>query len=444
MKRPLLIVLALLLAAVVVVVIQSSRNPSEDTSGSGADPSGKGARSRSQRVVASPADAAQAFADLLSGEERRIPRFREVERWARKLDRGDLDRLLESLDTTSAEGIGGWVRSALFAEWARRDPQAVLAHLVQQPIDDQRSAALSQAWYALFRAWGEGNPTEAYEAWRAVEAREERLGEEVTRRITASLVSTLAREDAKATWDMISSGEAEPDLDLMGGFFAGLRDEDTLQEYLALWNESHWDTDQAREAHAAYDRQLTIALDQADVPIPSEEAMIRRIAGAWADLDLEGTLDWLAENGPGNEHHRHWRASQVTRDWARHNPSSALSKLRDESLSDQRVFLAHGIIAGDPALATEVVGQLDGYNLRAATLLSVLSDPPADEQGLLPDPRTAIAPPDPAHRYLALREAIESAELPERKQGELLTRLHTQYRDLIPEAQAALDALQAE
>ena len=97
-----------------------------------------------------------------SRSDRGVGALEAVERWVGHLDDADLQELIGELGMEDYAGLTGWVRCALYAEWARRDPKVALAGAELLPdLDVHNNYAVQQVLFSVLRGWAESDPKAA-------------------------------------------------------------------------------------------------------------------------------------------------------------------------------------------------------------------------------------------------------------------------------------------
>jgi hypothetical protein len=138
--------------------------------------SARGPRLETERTATdlSSAEAVTRLRNLLEQRPSSSHRFETVERWVGHLDDADLQELIGELGMEEYAGLIGWVRCALYAEWARRDPKVALARAEALPDSgDHRNYAVQQTLFSVLRGWVESDPEAALAA-------NQRLGRRIT------------------------------------------------------------------------------------------------------------------------------------------------------------------------------------------------------------------------------------------------------------------------
>ncbi|NNC89231.1 MAG: hypothetical protein HKN82_12295 [Akkermansiaceae bacterium] len=152
--------------AAVLLLWQPWKQPEKAAGGSapsaGVSPSPGSKIPRTGLAGTDPAVAMKRLRALLDAPLDGAPSFDQVDALARRLTDADLQALLREVGLGEHLGLIGWVRSGAGAEWARRDPEAVMAWLeAMQDEIHSKDYPLQQAWCALFRGWSETDPAVA-------------------------------------------------------------------------------------------------------------------------------------------------------------------------------------------------------------------------------------------------------------------------------------------
>jgi len=323
----------------------------------------------------SSAEAVRRLLNLLKQQPSSSHRFETVERWVRHLDDADLQELIGELGMEEYAGLTGWVRCALYAEWARRDPKAALARAEELPDSgDHRNYSVQQVLFSVLRGWAESDPKAALAEQKRLVGK---LGS-ASSVLTNLIFQELARRDPEAEWQRYSNYSGP-----LKAFFKGLDGKESVAYYLDRWDREQWSSGEAQQKYADYKIQVDKAhkalmasnrgrsATYAPVPKPGDEYVAAGAALALAEHDVEGAVAWLSTHGPGDDADRRSRTYEMLREWAGAHPAEALRLIEEDRLESYTGSLAYAAIKGDPAIATAVMQAMDDHGERAGALQNV-------------------------------------------------------------------------
>ena len=446
----------LLLVAIGAIGLRDGKDHQTTTATGGDDPavildSKTARRPRPGTGRASPelssAEAVTRLRNLMGQQPSSSHRFETVERWVGHLGDADLQELIGELGIEEYAGLTGWVRCALYAEWARRDPKAALARAEELPDSgDHRNYAVQQVLFSVLRGWAESDP-------KAALAERKRL---VSRLGSASSVLTnfifqeLARRDPEAEWQRYSNYSGP-----LKAFFMGLDGKESVMHYLDRWDREQWSSGEAQQKFADYKIQVDKAhkalmagnrgrsATYAPVPKPGDEYVAAGAALALAEHDVEGAVAWLSTHGPGDDADRRSRTREMLREWATAHPAEALKLIEEDRLQSYTRSLAYAAIMGDPGIATAVMRAMDdhGERERAGALQDLHGVDSNHVIDFFPAPGLPNRLPNFQERYECLLEAVEAGNFRPGEKVNLLRNLHQNFRHKVPEAQQAYEAM---
>lgn len=359
-------------------------------------------------------------------------KFETVEKWVGQINEADLQELIEAIAMDSDKGLTGWVRCALYAEWARRDPAAALAAAEALPDSvDNRNFSLQQVLFSVLRGWAETDPMAALDTLARLN---ERLGYGSSQCANA-IYRELARRDPEAAWQYCKSHPVE-------GFFQGLDGRDSVIHYLNRWSDEFWNTDEARKGFEDYRRSRESSPSPTGrIQIPIEEATVAKAALALANHDLDAALDWLRQHGTGNEQDHSRRVFDLTQAWATAHPEQALKLINDERFRDNFFPLTYGAIRGDPALAPRIMQEIKGHSERAGVLLPAISSMGSNRvDDFFPAPGQRNRLPNFQERYDALLEGIEVGNFSDNQKASVLKDLNQEFAQVLHDEEASQSA----
>jgi hypothetical protein len=411
-----------------------------DESGPAVNPpskSARGPRLDTKRTLAdlSSAEAGARLRNLLEQRPSSSHRFETVERWVRHLDDADLQELVGELGMEEYAGLTGWVRCALYAEWARRDPKVALARAEQLPDSgDNHNYAVQQVLFSVLRGWGESNPKAAF-------AEKKRLAKRIGPGNSPAnhlIYQELVRRDPEATWQKCKSSPPK-------AFFKGLDGKESVAHYLDRWDKERWSSTETQQKFASYKTEMEsnqgtlVLLDFVQEPI--EERVAAGAALTLAEYDVEGAVTWLSQHGPGDDTDRRGRISTMLGEWATAHPAEALKLIEEDRLQSYTGWLATAAIMGDPGIATAVMQSMDNHGERARALQDVHRLDSNSEHDFFPAPGLPNRLPNFQERYECLLEAVEAVNFRPGEKVSLLRNLNANFRSEVPEAQRAYEAM---
>lgn len=394
---------------------------------------------------------------LEEGAPLNIP-FADLERLAGRLDAIDLRYLLDEVGFKGASGTRGWLRCALYAHWGRTDPEApsgldaqleILASEsilltegriktvegIRPFLGQWYSSELNQACFSLFRGRMERQSLHPAMADNLLNEMQ-RYGTEIQHSgwVASSvrfLFSKLAGADPAATWEVITTATTANRYRhaAQEGFFKGLEDPTTIDTYVQRW-EPRWRSDEARNAHEAFQRHIRSNVSF-HMPSPPEEAIGLEAALAIAQEDLQSAADWITQTGPAGE----IGAYSLYREWASRNPAAARDLLADPAFHERRHVLAEAAMLANPFHASEIVRALSDPEDRRRVLKSVIMmSPSIRREDIVPTPASSGTLPDHHQRRQAILQAIDHGNLPAQETEKLKKSLHERYSQILESA----------
>lgn len=434
MNRSALIAIGLLVLGLGFLVfrfVNNSNSVRERLAPNSISKSGRGAR-----TLVSPSDSAFGQLRDLQRTSSGPTSFDEIENLAGLLGDDDLRKLIELVGRTEVEGVQGWLRTALWTEWARRDPVAARDALSKvDPFDLSAMVAVHQIHYAVYRGWALKDLDAAYDALTGWIKKHGQRGQHWADLGMQEIMRMRAERDPEKTWREVAgspSGGAA-----MKGFFRGL-DGGEVAEYVARWQRETWDSDASRKAFARY-YSSSPASPNGFIVIPDEEFKAMIVGPALAQHDLDGAIAWLRSDGPGDANYRESRVAGMLRLWAQANPELALSLINHPNYAQHAGVIGHGVMSGNPALASEAVAAMGPEAARVpfqtghlvAARSPEIHFPIPGENNLIPDTE--------AH-YEALLDAVQTGGFEPGRFDELLENIHSAFRGDLPHAHAAWEA----
>lgn len=399
---------------------------------------------RARRGMISPTEAMRKLREL-HGLGKANTSFDQIEEFSRRLSDEDLQKMIDLVGMTELEGVQGWLRSALWTEWARRDHEAALAALQEAgKFDLSAKDASHQVFYSVYRGWALSDLDGAYEALRRWMLNNDRGGQRFHHfgmdrwgpyAALQEIMKMRSDRDPERTWQELVNVPNEGAA--LKGFFNGLTGGE-VAEYVTRWQREHWDTAGAREAFRWHKDGFLGPSDSGlyFVLIPREESNAMIVGPALAQHDLESAVEWLSNNGPGGAATRENRVAAMMRHWASANPEGALSVIDDPRYAKYAAAIGHGGIEGNPALASAAVEAMGPEGARTPLEIANIVASRSPEIHFPAPGRNNLQPDQEAH-YEALLEAVLAGGFEGREEAELLGNVHRAFKGTLPRAQAA-------
>lgn len=353
-----------------VILIVSSRSDHETTSNHKNHPrttstssarSSSGAKSERSRRSRPIIDRLRA---LLRGdiEERD---FSNLQKKVSELSDDQIQRLLEEVGMESPKGIAGWMRVALYAEWARRDPTSALAATnLNQSGDRNLQWPEQQAIYGVFLGWSSVDPQAALDSLGSHVADADPSNAHAPywpEQAYREVIHQLALRDPAVAWKSIPSNSYRPPA--MRGFFETIENFDKAVAYANQWTVSYVPPRPPSEVGLNQFFSESFSIDE-------NEFTASYIGASLIRLDLDRAQKWMEQNCEGQTTGR-W--SNALQQWASVYPKDALEAFR--ATPDREGFnaLARGILRGDTALASDVAHILRHQSQGARTWMNALT-----------------------------------------------------------------------
>lgn len=465
MKRGLVVVgIGLLLMAVVLVAMRrgprsgtmdpaGGRQRVASTSGSG----GEG-KYRLLRGGSTEFDAARRLRQLIDAGPAQSPGFEAIESIAARLGDGNLAALRSATATARPDSLAAWVRCAVFAEIARRDPARAMEWLTtSEELFHYDEWGLRQAWFSTFRGMARTDPAAAMEGLDKFAGAGNRTGRVIgadeidnlddymhfisrddTWRLQAAaeVFAQLARDDPGAAWAAVPE-----EVDITGqrdaalqGFFRGLQGGDEVRLFVARWEAG---------LHAVELVLESLLESRANGPrISNPGARPRReTVTVQAALALEAV-----QPGAGRAWFRGANSGGITVEqqaqaaffdgFARVYPQRALAVLEEDAAAGSTLlgaFLRH-----HPDRAAESFAHVDDPNERYEETLSAISNAAFLRlEDLFPAPGRSNRLPDWQQRYEDLLLVVDAGGFDPGQQANLVRLVSEQFAPVIPEARTA-------
>ena len=393
--------------------------------------------------------------------------FKAVSDVAADLKDGQLVQLGKDVGVGRTDGMRGWVRAAVLAEWGKRDFKATMTHLSEVSEFD---SGHQQALYAVFRGSRPADPNAALIHLRQMFTEYPSAVGAFTRIWTKhalrEVFSEMATQNANRTWQILTlekkSGPERKVLSFlskkfsrhplrnidsrwiaMAGFFSGLKDLHEVNSYAAEFTKM-WNTPKVVAELKVFNKQFErFTGSMGWTPPPPQEGVARAVAVSMARFDLDAGLDWIVTSGPGTESYKKRRAGGLFDDWAWWNPKRALAVSQMEKYSRWREQITTVLMRGNAGLAPDVVRlfgksqwidqALSGAFPAAATMMVY---------DMYPVPGAGAVLPSHEVRYHAFLKAINAAQLSDKESRDVIRSLNGAFRYTVPAAQKAYQLAQ--
>ena len=387
----------------------------------------EGALSKISEIRALTPDSATSFASLQS--------------LVGKLSDHDLQSLLREIGLGKTRGYDAWLRSALFAEWARRDLQAVVDY-IRSPNKGGSTydSSLQQAFFAIFRGSRPHDPEDALEHLHTLFAEHELgrcgSGSNWIEHIHLNLFQELSQIDPKKAWALLPQ-PSSPDQKRthksvrlhrasLEGLFSGLANKDLIAQFADRWVETYFDSEAERP-------QIRVNTSSFYDPIPYGNEDAATITSIWMNSDPAVALDWLyskASTEPSLASNRTYRAFS---DWAYRNPQQALTALQSKLYPEYSSTIATNLLRANPHLLPDLASiQNPTFGLHDAIVGSVTLNAMHEGAAQYPDPKKENRPPDYRARYDSYHAVILSPDnFEERIQQQLIDSLDRNFESIL-------------
>ena len=455
MSRPVIVAVTLLLAGALALVVWkggtgSANNGTDRRDGARAgfaaarDGSAKSARTPT-RSLAVP-NPGKRLREILEADATHAPDLEAMDNLARRLSDEELQELILEVGFGTQIGVEGWVRSALYAEWGRRDPQAALARLRYAKDIDASVWATQQALFAVYRGWAEIDPAAAVLELRndnpIIEVSGQRLHMTDCHWIVpayAELFRRLVAVDPEAAWSQLPTSEER--LSALAGIFQGAPSERQLRAHIDRWI-GEWNTAAELPSQVIFEALMENGGPD-PVLIPENEQVVRQAALALARFDLEAAEEWIRTEGPGGDRHRQTRRNTLVRDWSVEFPDRAMDYLDSDDRA--RIAIARAIIETDTGNAMPVMETLPDEGDRARALMHAITGLGVnDVLDYFPTTAGRNILPDFNRRYQDLADAIEAGNFSESHATSLRGALNRSFRLRVDAAREAFEGSAAE
>ncbi len=414
-----------------------------------------------------PDAAAKALGELKNLKGGSEVSFDAVTGMARRLTDDELHKLSREVGVGRTEGMRGWVRAAVLAEWGRRDFNGVMQHLSKVA---QLDSGHQQALYAVFRGSRPAEDAPALAHLKRMFTDYPSATGAFTRgwakRALEDVFGELARSNPERGWRLLTTdGEDGPEQQVlnfltgafnrlrkpmtkshwvaMESFFAGLPDLDSVRTYAAKF-EKLWNTPEVIAALKVYNAQdFASGGSMGWTPPPRQEGVASVVAISMVRFDLEAGIDWIANNGPDKEREKSGRIGHMLTYWAWANPGKAITFLKGKAHPEWNETVVMALMRGDASRALEVAGDygkepwigraLSGAFPAAATMMDMDYFPVPGKNEVLPSHKV---------RYDFFVEAIKNCPLSEKVRQDVTRSLNNAFQYTVDDALKAYQLAQ--
>ena len=456
MKHLRVILLLSLLLIGIGFIVHSSRQPNTSQSRGHSLP----AKSSAKSSVVSSQESYRKLTQLLTQGAPLDSDFNQLQHLARQLSDQQLKELIGEVGVSSEHfrqgtGLKGWIRSALFAEWSRRDPQAIskfpalLDQFAQDFLQDYPDlnltlegarlnlprtyrTGLGQACFALIRGQLEREkitPDSIPQHLADIEHLSTLTSESHTWNHYAitMVFADLAKQSPQQAWGVLPPENEKPHQvnytrqRALVGLFRGIESLTDTETLIEKWTPSWF-------AEDIYLNRIMERSVRGGPPgkYPSTEISqtVRREASlALARHDFNRAEEWIRATST------HETEGQFRHDeWARRNPQEAILNLPLLAPENQP-NIARALINSNPTLAPDVLRNLPTAELRFQALTEASSRLGSfAEEDNYPTPDSFGTLPDLRLRYQTLLEAVDTAQLNPTQTSEIESRLYSLHR----------------
>ena len=430
----------LLILATMIYIISNDGQSSSESSSQSSITSGE---ESPRRTRLTPESAFDKISEIRAQTPDSATSFASIQSLAGKLSDHDLQSLVREIGLGKTQGYDAWLRSALFAEWARRDLQAVVDY-IRSPDKSGTTydSALQQAYFAIFRGSRPHDPEAALEHLHTLCSKHELgkygSGSNWIEHIHLNLFQELSQLDPDKAWELLpppSSPEekrthksVKVHRAALEGLFSGLTNKDLIAQFADRWMETYHQPDADSPKF-----QLTINTSSFYDPVPQSNADATTITSIWMNSDPAAALDWLyskASSEPSLASNRTYRAFS---DWAYRNPQQALTALQSKLYPEYSTSIATNLLRANPHLLPDLSKiQNPTFSLHDAIAGSTTLNAMHEGAAQYPDPNKKNRPPDYQARYDSYRAVIQSPGIfEERLQQQLIDSLDRNFESTL-------------
>lgn len=452
-KLPVIAALMLIIAA--VLFVKFSVSSSGDGEPKQADlnredrTSGVRSSAGSRRERLSPVEAADSLRQLIMAERKANPDFEEVERLVRRVSMEVLQSLRDELASVRADGAGGWVRCAVHAELARRDPEAAMEWLISSPdLANYDGWGYRQIWFSTFRGWAKNDPAAALAKLHEFSSTTERTGrvmlpeeigdhDDYLQFIQRDHIWQLQafqevfREYAR--YDLEAALTAVPDagIDVVGyrdaiveGILSGVQGEEDTRKLVGRWGSGRYAIELRIESRSPFSDDEGIRVRDMDAR-PNRSSITVQAALALEAVRPGSGLEWLQSHNSGGVAEEQETLTAFYDDYAREFPDQALGTLQGRAQPE--LALLGSLLRQHPGLADEGFALLDQKGRYDATLLAIDGSSSLEVEDLFPvsgrDNRTG----DWQQRYEDMQKVVKAGGFEPDQEANLLGRLREEF-----------------
>jgi len=425
----------LILAGVIYFIPKDRQNPTSSDSSISAE------EKSPRRIRLSPQNVLGKISEIRNQTPDSSTSFASIQTLVGKLSDHDLQSLLREIGLGKTRGYDAWLRSALFAEWARRDLQAVVDY-IRSPNKEGPTydSSLQQVYFAIFRGSRPHDPEIALAHLQMLcsdyELGKYGSGTNWIEHVHLNLFQELAQLDPNKAWDLLPPSSA-PDQKRthksvrlhrasLEGLFSGLADKNLIAQFADRWMETYHqpDADQPKT-------QVITTSFNGPVPHPNEDAAT--ISGIWLESDPAAALDWLYSKASSEPSLTSDRTYRAFREWAYRNPEDALSALQSNLYPEYSGSIATNLLRANPHLVPDLASiQNPSFSLHDAIVGSITLNAMHEGPAQYPEPNKNNRPPDYQARFDSYSSVIQSPGLfEERTQKQLFDSLDRNFESIL-------------
>lgn len=391
------------------------------------------------------------------------PTFEEICRMLSRLGRRDLESLIEENDTFGWH-LSSRIRSAAFAELARRDPEEALrlAEAYAQEDDDPFRTRSKLDLFSVIRGWAEVDAAAALETLNEYKV-ESVAGTDLYRVVNdpwknatfRHVFTHLARQDLEAAIaGLPPKEESSMRKQAWIGLFAGANDQETIEKLSALRQELGDHPYQIVVSEVSFLTVPEVAEIVSDLPTTEEIVINPSVHDAWLTsspsnepppvlspgsmhqlrlLEMEGLEAQSEQAALGS---MPADTENALRLFGERHPQESLRALREDYPESMRMPLARGIMTAYPEHAEEVLSLIESGDQRVSLLTKAIYGKGRErEEQLYPLPGEANMLPNHQSQYQHLLNAAESADLSDESLQVVLESLRNEFFGKVPDAE---------
>ncbi len=412
---------------------------------------------RSGRERVSREEAVSRLREFLANETGKISSFDRVENLVAHLGDEELVALRDESASARADGPGGWVRCAVHAELARRDPEGALRWLEQSTDPSKYDGwGYRQIWFSTFRGWAEVNPASAFAGFREYASPADRTGRVMepatigdhddylyfirsddTWQLQAvrEIFARYAGRDLEAAVAAVPGpGEAGPEIlgyqdAIIEGILQGVQDKRTASKLVARWGGGRYAIEIRMPSSPEAETEGVRVL-KPDAR-PGRTSILLQAAGLLERMEPGEGLTWFERNNSGGVTDEGEARAAFYDDFAREFPERALEAPIDNQ--ESREVLWSSLLRHHPERAEEVFSQLDDRSRYRVIQGTILNSSSLELEDLFPGKGQSNRLADWERRYDDLLGMIETGGFDLRDEVEILKQLDEEFAGVLGE-----------